>query len=242
MRQFTAVVFILLLLGFATVPALAQPQLEIVGKSFDFGYVPQDCTISQFFWFKSTGTDTLKIDRIKTGCTCALMPMEQKWIAPGDSMKIGIYWEMGKDLNAIGRFPYIFTNAQADPYRMYLTGYVVKSGDSLRPLSISPYKFELTKYGDQAIDSISFNLKNQSNKELRISVVSYPLEECDIFVPSTVKAGGTVAGYVKVRPDFLDKEFKRSITLLMDDEKATRVTLPIRRKIYQSGQSSSLAN
>jgi hypothetical protein len=228
----------MILTACACVPAFAQPKLEIADNSYDFGLIPQSCTISQFFWFKSIGTDTLKIDHIKTGCTCALMPMERDWIAPGDSLKVGIYWEMGKALNAIGRFPYIYTNAQADPYRIYLTGYVVKSGDSLRPLSVSPYKFELTKYGDHAIDSMSFKLTNHLSREISVRVVSFPLEECDVFVPSSIKGGGTAEGYIKVRPEFLDKEFKRSITLQMDDPKNTRVTLPIRRKFYGTGATS----
>ncbi|RKX22238.1 MAG: hypothetical protein DRP51_02780 [Candidatus Zixiibacteriota bacterium] len=47
--------------------ALADPAMTIPESVFDFGYVPQHSKISHVFWLHSTGTDTLKILKVKPG-------------------------------------------------------------------------------------------------------------------------------------------------------------------------------
>ncbi len=47
--------------------ALADPAITIPESVFDFGYVPQHSKISHVFWLHSTGTDTLKILKVKPG-------------------------------------------------------------------------------------------------------------------------------------------------------------------------------
>jgi hypothetical protein len=46
---------------------LSAPKLTLTETEFDFGYVPQNSTVSHVFWLYSTGDDTLKIVNIKTG-------------------------------------------------------------------------------------------------------------------------------------------------------------------------------
>jgi hypothetical protein len=47
--------------------ALAAPELTIPKTSFDFGFVPQNASISHSFWLYSTGDDTLKVVRVRPG-------------------------------------------------------------------------------------------------------------------------------------------------------------------------------
>jgi hypothetical protein len=47
--------------------AHAAPRLNLPETSFDFGYVPQNSTISHVFWMYSTGDDTLKILNVSPG-------------------------------------------------------------------------------------------------------------------------------------------------------------------------------
>ena len=63
------------ILIFALVPALvaaalsaqAAPRLTLPESDFDFGYVPQNSTISHVFWLKSDGDDSLKILKVVPG-------------------------------------------------------------------------------------------------------------------------------------------------------------------------------
>lgn len=45
----------------------SAPRLTMPESVFDFGYVPQNSTVSHVFWLYSTGDDTLKILRVSPG-------------------------------------------------------------------------------------------------------------------------------------------------------------------------------
>lgn len=224
------IAFILVLITGAL--SQSQPRLVATAPEFDFGYTPQNVKLVHHFWFKSVGTDTLLINEIKTGCACAVMPLERDWIAPGDSMKVGIYWNVKRNLGRIDRYPRVFTNAGPDPVRLHLKGNVTHYPDSTRPVSPKPFRFLLARSSLKDIDSLSFTLTNHSSQDLAVGLASVPPEEVEIILPDSVRALGSSTGYVKLKPQFADSEFQTSITLLMSDQGHTHITIPIRRKFY----------
>lgn len=232
MRRMYTELLVLAIFVLASCRVTAQSELAIPNDVFEFGFVPQKSTVVHYFWFKSVGADTLVITEIKTGCSCALMPLERDRIAPGDSMKVGIFWDMQRRMGKTARHPYIFTNAKPDPYRVHLSCTALRTSDSLRPVAFKPYKFELARYGQKSIDSISFTVRNVADRQISITPLSFPVDECEIYMPEAVPSNSESIGYIKVREEYLDKEFRQSITVLLDDDKKTRITIPIRRKFY----------
>lgn len=229
MKIISKIIIIVLLVGASLT---AQPKLEITQNNFSFGMIPQNSTVSKTFLFKSVGDDTLKITEIKTGCTCAIMPLKQDFILPGDSMEVKFLWDVGKRIFQIGRYPYIFTNASEEPYRMSLTGEVHLTLDSAKPVSVSPFKCELTKIRDHSIEEVEFTLTNRTDKDLSIILLTPLVDECLIEMPQTIPANGTANGKIKVKDEFLDKEFKGSVTIQLNDNKETRISIPFRRIFY----------
>jgi len=223
------IVCIILFIGSSV---MAQPELEISQSEFSFGMIPQNSTVSHKFWFKSIGDDTLKISEIKTGCSCAIMPLDQDYILPGDSMEVTFLWDVGKRVFRIGRYPYIFTNASEEPYRMSLTGEVHQNFDKLKPVSVSPFRCEMSKLRQTSIDEMEFTLINQTEQEYHITLLTSSVDECIIELPQVIPASGTAVGKMKIKKEFLDNEFKGSITIMIDDKNNTRISIPYRRKIY----------
>ncbi len=221
-----------LMMTLAWMSSYSQPRLEIVDTDFDFGYTPQHTTLVHRFWFKSAGTDTVVINDIKTGCACAVMPLEKDRIPPGDSMRVGIFWDIKNNLGPTGRTVRVFTNAGQDPLRLHLDALVHLYPDSARPVSVKPYRSELAKSSQAVIDSVIFTLTNHANQDLSVALVSSFSDECEIVLPDSIKALSSDNGYVKVKPEFADTEFETSITLLFSDQQASRLTVPIRRKFY----------
>jgi hypothetical protein len=210
----------------------AQPKLEIPDNSFFFGNTPQFSTVTHQFWFKSTGTDTLRIDDIKTGCSCAVAEMPRNWIAPGDSMKIEIAWDMKRVINQTVRNPYIFTNASDEPYRASLRAIGVADPLNEKPAVAKPFKAELSRLKDKSIDSVAIELQNKESYDMIVKVVSPALDEVEIFFPDLLPADGRITGYIKLRDEYVHREFKKSVTLEFGDAEKSRMTIPIRRKFY----------
>ncbi|MCK4607374.1 MAG: DUF1573 domain-containing protein [candidate division Zixibacteria bacterium] len=211
---------------------IAQPELEIRPKEFDFGFVAWNSTLVPQFWFVSTGTDTVRISDIKTGCSCATMPLEKRHLAPGDSMKVGLYWDIGRRVGGVVRGPGVFFEDGSEPVHFLLTGMVISKPDAAQPVSIKPYKAELAHLAGNSIDSVSFTFHNRSDEELDLRVVSYPVDECELDFPTVLAPESSAIGYIKIRPEFADSEFKRSVTVEFSDKKRNRITIPIRRKFY----------
>ena len=46
---------------------LATPAMKLSEESFDFGYAPQNSTVTHEFWIHSTGDDSLKILKVVPG-------------------------------------------------------------------------------------------------------------------------------------------------------------------------------
>lgn len=67
MKRTTLILLILVFTFGLFGSALADPAITIPESVFDFGYVPQHSKISHVFWLFSTGTDTLKILKVKPG-------------------------------------------------------------------------------------------------------------------------------------------------------------------------------
>jgi len=218
----------------AAASVVGQPRLEIVGNRFDFGITPQNGTLVQFFWFKSIGTDTVRITKLTTGCDCATMPLPRDWIAPGDSMEVGLFWHTERKVGNSGRYPYVFTNAGEDPSRIYLTANVALAIDSAQPLSIKPYRVELSRLPSMSLDTATIFLTNRTADSIQLAIVSNPVKEVRIDLPAGLAAGETVKCRFAVAPEYRDIDFERSITVLVSggQENQARYTIPIRRKIY----------
>lgn len=235
MRLFMIMAAIAVLSGEAS----AGPELLIEPSEFEFGLAPQKSTISHSFWFKSIGDDTIVINEIKTGCACATMPLPSDRLAPGDSMLVSFFWELRLRTGAAGKYPYIFTNAGPDPYRVNLTALAMPRPDSARPVSFRPHKLELSKLASRSIDSITFTVTNHSSGALAIKLVSREIEECQVTMPKSLPAGSSRGGSIVIKPGYREAEFKRSLTFELSDAAKTRITVPIRRKIYQTSATVS---
>ena len=231
MKQTSRLFLVWLILITATT---AQPILDVPDKIFDFGQLPHSSTVVQQFWFKSVGTDTVKIERIRTGCDCATFDMEQDWLAPGDSMKVGFYWDSKRRVGQITRRPTIYSNIEGDPLQLEFVGVCATHPDKYYPVSIKPFKFEFSKLPALSVDSIAFTLTNQSDSNYTLEVVSYPFEECFYSLPEAIGAHQEATGYVKVNPVYGDTEFRRSLTVQLVDETGgkKRFSVPINRKIF----------
>ncbi len=225
-------VFSILLVLLVASSASAQPKLEIASKKFDFGMMPDQSTVKHSFWFKSVGTDTVRIKEVRITCHCTTVPLTQDWLAPGDSMPVSVFWNLGRRIGNASQFPSVIIEGNPEPHIMSLKGLVAGAPDAGRPVSVKPFKGEFAVIAVKSIDSVGFTLTNHSKEDLEVTVVSFPVDECLMSFPAHIPAGAQASGYVKLKAEFSDSEFRSSITLEFEGQKKSRLTIPIRRKIY----------
>jgi hypothetical protein len=219
----------LLLLGAA---ALAQPALEISQPEFDFGAVVSRTTVYHTSWFKSVGDDTLEIVDIKVGCDCAALPLPTRTLPPGDSMQVRFEWTTERSNGLDRRFPRIFTNASPDPVRMQFYANCVLQPDSVRPVTINPYRFEFTKLGSISRDSTSFVMTNLSTKDFAVHLITPLTGRLEIVYPDSLAAGAKASGHVRVKSEFADHEFEETVTFQFDhpNREPARFSIPVRQR------------
>lgn len=162
------------------------------------------------------------------------MPLEKTILAPGDSMKVGVNWDTQASVGSSGKYPRIHIAGQQDPERLFLTASVTLFPDSARPISVKPYRAELSKMSNRSVDSVRVMLTNHSELPVALKVTSAQVAEFRVTVPDSLRAKETVAMVIAVAPEFQDKEFSRSITLSYDGGAVSvigNITVPVRRKI-----------
>lgn len=67
MRRILALASGILLALFAAGSLTAAPRLEIPEETFNFGFVPQNASISHDFWLHSAGDEELRILKVVPG-------------------------------------------------------------------------------------------------------------------------------------------------------------------------------
>jgi len=220
------------LISAVVLSAVAEPVLKVRQERFEMGTIPPHSTVSHSFWFKSAGTDTAVIDSIVTRCGCMDEPSGVIRVPPGDSVKINFCWKVPEIPGARGGYPYIYTNTDKRALRVYMTGTITKSAEDIRPVSFSPFILDMSRFGEKSVDSLVFEVRNSSDEDLTLTKLSFDIDECEITLPAVIPAGSSAKGLAKVKPEYLDKEFKKSFTLQVNDLRKTRLTVPVRRRIF----------
>jgi hypothetical protein len=218
----------------STGAVLAGPALETSIEEFDFGQVPTRSVLFYSLWFRSVGDDTLRIYEIKTGCDCAVMPLERDILPPGDSIKVTLVWEAERTHGLIRRFPRIFTNASPDPYRLKFNAMTLEHPDEAQPVRIQPFRFLFSEFMSKSRDSIAFTLSNMENVAFSILQVSEKSTHFEIVVPDSIPADEQVTGFVRLLPDGKGAEFKETLTLQFNTRgrEAKRFSVPVAHERY----------
>ncbi len=226
-------IYLLLTFGLLLSSVLAQAKLEFSADKIDFGLVPQNSVLSHDFWFKSTGTDTLRITEIKPGCACQTAELERDYIAPGDSMKVTMTWEVKKRVGAARKYPYIYTNARETPFRIFMDCMVLSDHSLSAVIGVMPFRIEFSKIGNRNIDSVQFEIQNKFEHDLMLKTISPANAKYSCTIPEIIPVLSSAYGTIILNPQYADSQFVTYFTFEASDNESTRVTLPVRRKIYK---------
>lgn len=111
--------------------------------------------------------------------------------------------------------------------------------DSTYPITIKPYKFNISQFGEKERKKLEFKITNNSDEDVELKLVDMPEGMFKLKLPKKVKAGKTEKGKIEIRDEFVSQEFKKSITIELNDNALSRFTIPVERTIRIPGKKSS---
>jgi len=227
MKRFSFLFLLLLVLPFSTlILAENMPKISVPQVEWDFGKVPQGGIVSHKYWIKNSGTKVLHIIRVRPGCGCTQAPLEKLFVPPGDSTKVELVFNSqhypGKSKKGA---TVISTDSITGDIRIGFAVEVLPNFDSTYPIYVHPssltFKSNLTKQ--------EMEIKNISEKKLKLEIVDFPDEFYKTFLTKTKLASGKSCK-LKIENKKglpMDNSFK-SITLEAISDTIYRFTLPVR--------------
>ena len=142
----------------------------------------------------------------------------------------------------ISKRPTIQTNEGPPDKYVQIDCEVMRRPDSTYPIIIKPYKLDISQFGEKVRDQMKFTIINVSDKPLNLSAVCTPDDYITLTLPASAPAGKSVEGLIKLKADAIKKEFEKSLTIQLSDEKATRFTIPVKRSLRLPGDTAQAAN
>lgn len=217
----------------------AEPSVELSEKVFDFGYTPQNSRMSHVFWVRSTGDDSLRIVSVSTGCGCTRAPLDKEVIAPGDSAELEIIFSSRRFRDKVSKIPVLFLNTPHEAESLKIEAYVLDDPSSTESIRLEPFGIDYENF-DLYAEEIRFEITNTSGRDLNIKLISRPHEFVEIELPEEIKAGETVAGFVRLTENGREKSFAKSFTFEINDDSGSRFTMPIWRQLPQHIQKTTM--
>lgn len=113
---------------------------------------------------------------------------------------------------------------------------VVDRPDATYPVTIKPYKLDLTQFGSKVRNMVTFRITNVSDKTLTPEMVAIADRYFKVDLPESIEPGESGEARLKLNESALDQEFEKSFTFELNDPVKSRFTVPVKRKLRPSIQ------
>ena len=208
---------------------LSQPAISLPEVNFNFGKAPQHIALSHTFWIKSTGTDTLVINKVIPGCGCTKAPLQDSVLAPGDSTKLEIIFSTRSYRGFVAKRPYLETNISEEKVYLRIDAELFPEPESIGPVGFIPYKLDVSQFSERPRRKAKFLLENKSDKDYEITLIDGFNKSFDVKLPKKIKAGESAEGMITVHDDKINTQFEQSFTIQLNDDFRTLLSLPVKR-------------
>jgi hypothetical protein len=152
-------------------------------------------------------------------------------LAVGDSTRLEIILHTKRYKNKIIKQPHIETNEGEPDKTVKITADIVIQPDSTYPIVISPYKLNISQFGEKVRDEMTFKIENVSDEDLKPTIVDIPSDLFEVKLPDKLKAGKTEEAVLKLKDAALDQNFDKTFTIELNDQAKTRFSIPVRRSL-----------
>jgi hypothetical protein len=194
-------------------PVFSLPTLEVLnGSTYDFGDVYRGQKVTHQFTLRNAGNDTLRISQVSASCGCTAAMASTDVVPPQGRADINATFNSEGYGGRVSKYIFVTSNDPVSP-----TQQLVITGNVLAVLEFSPLYFYIQRAKIDSVSSVSIEMKNTTNKSLRILSVEPRLEGLhasstkDILKPGEAaslkvsykpKKEGPVFGTIELKTDF----------------------------------------
>lgn len=152
-------------------------------------------------------------------------------LAVGDSTRLEIIFHTKRYKNKIIKQPRIESNEGKPDKTVSIQAQIVIQPDSTYPIVISPYKLNISQFGEKIRNEMTFKIENVSDQDLKPTIVDIPSDLFEVDMPDKINAGKTEEAVLKLKEFALEQNFEKTFTIELNDEAKTRFSIPVRRAL-----------
>ncbi len=181
---------------------LEGPMISFLGEeTHDFGIVPEKAELVHRFTFKNTGTTTLVIEKINTGCGCTVAKLPKYEYEPGESGHIDLTYKP-KGVGTQSRSVQVLTNDARGRVKTVLLKAEVIPVVATRPNVVQFGQVTIGETREAVLEIVSRDAKFQITG-VNVNGKEFDLELIEDAQPSPGKADLKLPGYAQVKVKLL---------------------------------------
>jgi hypothetical protein len=202
------------------------PKLFLPEKEWDFGYVPQNSTVSHFFTIKNTGDDTLQIIKVRPGCACTFAPLKKDLLAPQESTSLEVIFN---SKNFQGLKNMVVAIFSTDTLNILDINFTVNIENEFPLFQIEPLQVKFDSLRVEKTTPKKVTILNKSTSPLQITIAEKPKEYIDFQLSrQSLNPKEKAEISFQINNKATPGPFKTNLTLDFSyGSEKTRYTLPI---------------
>jgi len=200
-------------------------RLEISQKLWDFGFIPRGAKVTHNFLLKNVGNDTLKITNVRKSCGCTAAPLKKSVLPPNDTTELEVTFSSGAYQGLVSKAIYVESNDPIEPFIDITFNATVSVPSKL--LSFDPFFVKFDTIRGLPVKAF-IKVVNIDSQAVSFSIAQEPLQYINLKAKKRKLAPGKETEIeVELKKSPPAGEFGTSFTLMCDDEKKSRFSIPI---------------
>ena len=228
---FLPLLSLVLLLCISPYPGLSDSKTAVDSNQtileWDYGFLPQKSVVSHLFYLHNTNSNSIKVTKVKAGCSCTSVSPIDEPIAPGDSVGVEVTFKSGRYFGEVRKTTKVYVDNGEEPaFLLRIRAEVFKNNESAGTVTLEPPRLKLER---KESDSAELTISNHGEDTLAVMAVYIPVKLADaIQLPQQIAPGenGEITLKLKNREQGAGSK-ALSLTLDLSGSDKCRITIPV---------------
>ena len=208
----------------------SQAKISVSEAEWDFGYVPNEGSVSHIFQIDNLGKDSLFIYQVRPTCGCTTAPLDRDRLGVGESANLKVNFSSRRFWGKINKSVKIVCNDENLPFLNVVFSATVDSQNPVVKIMPAVVTFDSVEKGEQ--NQRIVNVQNIDTSTLEISPVEWGEEFLNCKIEKRLLGPNESTQIaLETKKDAPLGWFQTSLTLDFQGSEKVRCSVPIRGTI-----------